>query len=257
MTAASIRSLKAYAPKSQEADYDQAVQRAVRWLETAQPASTEDLVFKILGLIWGGGSQAAIRATAQAIAGTAAVRWRLGTDPGAGFRCVCDRPGAGGVAGGGAFRRSAAYQRGVRYLLNSQMEDGSWLVDSRRRRSSPTSTAIFRTVTINSSRLRRATGRPWRCARRQCGEPVIVLRILDMTRRDLLKLATSVVAGPPSVRRNQPDNYRSLFPRWAAPSGTGTRLSGTRRSGDSPRSNCAASRIRWICRNAPSSPAPA
>ena len=99
VTAASIRSLKAYRPKSQEADYEKAVERGVRWLEAATPNSTEDLAFKILGLTWGGGSQAAIRETAQELLA------RQGADGGwsqtrtLSFRCVCDRPGSGGAEG--------------------------------------------------------------------------------------------------------------------------------------------------------------
>src|SRR5207244_1178210 len=58
-------SVRTYGPKSQGADYDKAVERAVRWLEKAQPASTEDHAFKILGLIWGGGTQAVIQKTAR------------------------------------------------------------------------------------------------------------------------------------------------------------------------------------------------
>ena len=65
VTAASIRSVRTYGPKSQRAAYDEAVARAVRWLEQAQPTSTEDHAFKVLGLIWGGGSQAAIQKTAR------------------------------------------------------------------------------------------------------------------------------------------------------------------------------------------------
>ena len=65
VTAASIRSVRTYGPKSQRAEYDNAVARAVRWLEKARPTSTEDHAFKILGLIWGGGTNAAIQKTAR------------------------------------------------------------------------------------------------------------------------------------------------------------------------------------------------
>ena len=57
--------MRTYDAKSQQTDYDEAVARAVRWLEKAQPTSTEDHAFKILGLIWGKGSHSAIQRTAQ------------------------------------------------------------------------------------------------------------------------------------------------------------------------------------------------
>ena len=61
VTAATIRSLLVYAPKSHQTEYRRAAERAIRWLETADPASTEDRVFQILGLKWGDGSREMIR----------------------------------------------------------------------------------------------------------------------------------------------------------------------------------------------------
>ena len=165
VTAASIRSLKAYGPKSQRPEYDKAVERAVHWLETAQAGSTEDLAFKILGLIWGGGSQAAIRADRAGncwhYKGLTEVGARFKT---LAYRCVCDRPGSCRAAGGARALRSIrpAYRRGIQYLLNSQLEDGSWHVGRGRRRSSLTLTATFPTGPISSFPPRRATGLRWR-----------------------------------------------------------------------------------------------
>jgi ankyrin repeat protein len=132
VTAASIGSLKKYRPKSQESDYDKAVERAVHWLETSQPASTEDLAFKILGLIWGGGSQSAIRTSAQALLAL------QGSD--GGWSQIKTLPPDAYATGQAlvALKEahaipidSPAYRRGVQYLLNSQLEDGSWHVQTR------------------------------------------------------------------------------------------------------------------------------
>jgi ankyrin repeat protein len=132
VTAASIRSLKTYRPKSQAADFDRAVERGVRWLEGAKTSSTEDLVFKILGLSWGGGSQTAIRATAQELLA------RQGDDGGwsqtKALRSDAYATGQALVAlkqSNVIPTGSRAYKRGVQYLMNSQLEDGSWHVQSR------------------------------------------------------------------------------------------------------------------------------
>ena len=132
VTAASIRSVRTYGPKSQRADYDKAVERAVRWLETAQPTSTEDHAFKILGLIWGGGSQAAIQTTARALL----ARQRADGGWGQLAALASDAYATGQALV--ALRDSRtlavdapAYQRGVQFLLNSQFEDGSWYVRTR------------------------------------------------------------------------------------------------------------------------------
>lgn len=132
VTAATIRSLLVYAPKSHKAEYRIAVQRAIRWLEKAAPASTEDHVFQILGLIWGGGSREAIRKTASKLlalqrsdGGWGQIS-ALASDAYATGQALVALREAGRIA-----PVDDHYQRGVRYLVQSQMEDGSWLVKTR------------------------------------------------------------------------------------------------------------------------------
>jgi ankyrin repeat protein len=132
VTAATIRSLLAYAPKSQKAEYRRVVERAIRWLETAAPASTEDHVFRILGLIWGGGSGETIRKTGSQLLALQRSDggWgqipALASDAYATGQALVALREAGIMSPG-----DARYQSGVRYLVDSQMEDGSWLVRTR------------------------------------------------------------------------------------------------------------------------------
>ena len=93
VTAASIRSLRTYGPKSQRAEYDKAVERAVHWLENAQPRSTEDQAFHIFGLIWGGGSPEAIRKAAQQLLAQQKPNGGWGQVPTLDDRCICHRAG--------------------------------------------------------------------------------------------------------------------------------------------------------------------
>jgi ankyrin repeat protein len=132
VTAASIRSLRAYAPKSQRAEYDAAVTRAVRWLESATPATTEDRAFTVLGLIWSGGSNAAVAKAAQQL--QALQRPDGGWAQTSALQSDAYATGQALVA----LRESRivaisddVYQRGIRYLLNSQLADGSWYVRTR------------------------------------------------------------------------------------------------------------------------------
>ena len=132
VTAASIRSVRAYGPRSQRKEYDKAVERAVRWLEQAQPISTEDHAFKILGLIWGGGSQAAIRKTADALMalqqpdGGWGQRSSLASDAYATGQALMALRESKAVA-----VDNSSYRRGIQFLLGSQLEDGSWYVRTR------------------------------------------------------------------------------------------------------------------------------
>jgi len=132
VTAASIRSLQAYSLKSRKAEYDQAIARALRWLENAKPTSTEDHAFKILGLIWGGSKSQVIRTTATALlarqhsdGGWAQVP-TLRSDAYATGQAIVALREANAIA-----RNSSAYRRGIQYLLNTQLEDGSWYVRTR------------------------------------------------------------------------------------------------------------------------------
>ena len=132
VTAASVRSLLAYAPKSHQREYVSAAQRAVRWLEGAEPASTEDYVFQILGLKWGQGSRARIQKTASQLLALQRLDggWgqipTLASDAYATGQALVALRQSGIIAAG-----DAQYQQGVRYLVQSQMEDGSWLVRTR------------------------------------------------------------------------------------------------------------------------------
>jgi ankyrin repeat protein len=131
-TAASIRSLSKYGPPGQRADYDKAVARGVQWLRKAEAATTEDHVFRTLGLIWGGAPRAAIRSAAQDLLALQRPDggWGqiapLASDAYATGQALVALHDAGVISAG-----SPAYRRGVQYLLHSQLEDGSWYVQSR------------------------------------------------------------------------------------------------------------------------------
>ena len=133
VTAASMRALQLYAPKSLRADYDKAVQKTVEWLKKAQPASTEESAFQIMGLRWGGVSagdssvQKAVRnltAQQRADGGWSQIP-TLTSDAYATGQALVALKEAGVAA------TDAIYKKGVQYLLNSQLEDGSWHVRSR------------------------------------------------------------------------------------------------------------------------------
>jgi hypothetical protein len=132
VTAASIRAVRKYGPKSQRADYDQAVKRAVHWFEDADPRSTEDHAFKILGLIWGGADQAAVDKTARALLtlqhpdGGWAQLPNLDSDAYATGQALVALREARRIAAA-----NPAYQRGIQFLMNTQLADGSWYVRTR------------------------------------------------------------------------------------------------------------------------------
>jgi ankyrin repeat protein len=132
VTANALRALQVYAPKTHRAEYEKAVQRAADWLTKAQPRTIEDRSFQILGLAWAGGQMDAIRKAASELLAEqrADGGWgqlpSLASDAYATGQAMVALTEAGTVAA-----TSPAYQRGVQFLMNSQLEDGSWHVRSR------------------------------------------------------------------------------------------------------------------------------
>ena len=130
-TAIAMRALMLYAPKTDKAAYDQAVQRAATWLLNAKANDNEDRVSRLVGLYWGGkekdATQNALRELLEkqrpdggwsdidvmesSVWATGRSLWALNT--------------------AGIPPTNPAYQRGVQYLLKSQQEDGSWFVKTR------------------------------------------------------------------------------------------------------------------------------
>ena len=132
VTAMAIRALQAYAPKTQLATYRLAVRRAGDWLSTTQPRTTEDRAFQLLGLAWTGRHKDAIRKSARELlaqqrpdGGWAQLSSLTSDAYGTGQSLIALKE-AGAID-----IKDPVYQRGIHFLLTSQMEDGSWFVKSR------------------------------------------------------------------------------------------------------------------------------
>ena len=132
VTAMSIRALQAYAPKAYKAKSERAVRLAKSWLDGAQPRSTEDRAFQLLGFAWAGTAR-----ELRVQAGQALLKEQRSDG---GWGQIPSLPSDAYAAGQAMFAlrengvvNAAApqYQRGVRFLLDTQFEDGSWYVRSR------------------------------------------------------------------------------------------------------------------------------
>ena len=130
--ALSIYSLKQYGQDADKASNDAVIAKAVKWLENAKPATTQDRAFHLLGLAWGNAAPATDQNRGARACGVAARRRRMEPVAGHGLGLVCDRAGAvcANVAGKMAVS-SPVYQKGVDYLLRTQAPDGSWHVETR------------------------------------------------------------------------------------------------------------------------------
>jgi ankyrin repeat protein len=131
-TALGVRSLSVYGSPGRGAEMRERTARAVAWLRTSKPVTTEDRSFRLMGLKWGGGDGAVIQKAARDLSATqrADGGWAQRDE------MASDAYGTGLVLfalieSGNATPRDASVQRGVRYLLSTQRADGSWYVRSR------------------------------------------------------------------------------------------------------------------------------
>jgi ankyrin repeat protein len=134
-TALSMRALQLYAPKTDKAAYDRSIQLAAAWIAKAQSTNNDDRSYRLLGLAW-----AAAAKDKDKDATRKAMQELLAAQRADGGWSDIDSMESGAYATGkslfaletaGLSASDAAYQRAVRFLLNTQQEDGSWYVRSR------------------------------------------------------------------------------------------------------------------------------
>ena len=131
-TAGAMHALQRYAPTAGRAQYDKSTRIAADWLSRAHPADTQDRAFQLLGLKWGNASHAAIQNAARGLValqrpdGGWAQLSTLGSDAYATGQALVALKESGALS-----TNDTAYTKGVRFLLATQFEDGSWFVKSR------------------------------------------------------------------------------------------------------------------------------
>jgi len=134
-TALAVHALQHYPLPRRKAELAEKVERARQWLWTAKPRNNEGRVYQILGLAWAGEPAVKLESLAQALVAEqhADGGWSqlpdLSSDAYATGQAVYALR-----VGAGLGKTSPAVDRGLRYLLTTQLDDGTWHV---RRRAFP------------------------------------------------------------------------------------------------------------------------
>jgi ankyrin repeat protein len=130
-TVLSMRGIQLYTPRVDKAAYTKSIQLASSFIGEFHPRTNYDLAWRLLGLVWGGSSKEAIL---KARRDMLAVQ-----SPDGGWSDVAAMETSAYTTGlamlalqtSGLPVSDPVYQRGVQYLLSTQLEDGSWHVRTR------------------------------------------------------------------------------------------------------------------------------
>ncbi|HWC98437.1 MAG TPA: ankyrin repeat domain-containing protein [Candidatus Sulfopaludibacter sp.] len=131
-TVLAVRALQVYGLPARRAEFDARVARARDWLLEAKAETNDDFAMQTLGLHWMGASAGKVNGVAKALIaaqrpdGGWAQNRNLSSDAYATGQTLWALREAGALS-----VTDPAYQRGVKFLLDTQFEDGSWYVRSR------------------------------------------------------------------------------------------------------------------------------
>lgn len=131
-TALVIRVLRSYPVAGHGAEFSGRIRRARDFLASAKTVSLNQQVFQLLGLGWAGDRPADLAPLVRGLVGLQATNGGWAQLPG-----LPEDAYATGQAlyalhtVGGMATSDSVFQRGVRFLLRTQFEDGSWFVRSR------------------------------------------------------------------------------------------------------------------------------
>jgi Prenyltransferase and squalene oxidase repeat len=131
-TALTVKGILAYSTPYMHDEVVQRVNRARAWLETVTPVTNEEKVYQLLGLMWSGGNPKIIEQqskkllTAQREDGGWSQLPSLESDAYATGESLYALNQTGQLK-----TDDPAYQKGISYLLTTQLEDGSWKVQTR------------------------------------------------------------------------------------------------------------------------------
>lgn len=131
-TATAMHALQVYMLKGQQAEYEKSIQLAAEWLAKAKPVTTEDRVFQVFGLAWAGDRKKIAQQAGRDLLreqrrdGGWAQTPSLPSDAYATGQALVALKEVGVL-----MPSDASYQRGTQFLINTQIEDGSWYVRSR------------------------------------------------------------------------------------------------------------------------------
>lgn len=144
-TAMAIRSMALYMPSQLSAERQERTRRAVEWLTSQKPRATEELAFRVLGLVWAGAPAELIRTAAADVVLAQRTDGAWGASPALPVDAYSTGQALYALRLAGIPAKQAPFQRGLQWLLSAQKADGSWQVKSRMHTPAPISPPYYET----------------------------------------------------------------------------------------------------------------
>jgi len=134
-TALAVHALQRYPLPGRKAEFAKRVERAKQWLWSAKPQNNEGRIYQLLGLAWAGEPARKLQSLAKALVAEQHSDGGWSQLPGTKSDAYATGQAVYAVRIGAGMQSShPAVDRGVRFLLAHQLEDGTWYV---RRRAFP------------------------------------------------------------------------------------------------------------------------
>jgi hypothetical protein len=131
-TVRGMRTLQLYTVPALKPEFDARIALAREWLAAAHPKTNDDLAMQMVGLHWAGVPRDKVQALGRALLAVQRADGGWSQNRNLASDAYATGESLWALRESGVLKPvDAAYQRGVRYLLNTQWPDGSWYVRSR------------------------------------------------------------------------------------------------------------------------------
>jgi ankyrin repeat protein len=130
-TALSMRALQLYSPKTDPLTYRTAIEKAAAWLAQAKSYNNEDRGWRVAGLSWAGIHPQALRTAINELLTAQKADGSWSDLPTMESTAYATGKSLAALTVAGMPASNPVYQRGVKWLLSHQLEDGTWYVQTR------------------------------------------------------------------------------------------------------------------------------
>jgi hypothetical protein len=135
--------MQQYALPGQRAQFAKQVEKARQWLWTVKPQNTDNRVYQLMGLAWAGESAERLQPLAKALIAEQRKDGGWAQLPGLKSDAFATGQAVYALRTAGKAATDSAIQNGQRFLLETQLQDGTWYVHRRAFPFQPTMSSGF------------------------------------------------------------------------------------------------------------------